>query len=58
MRLTPLLPPVNYGAVEKHTIFRSGFPQDRNVEFLEELGLNGMMYALSPRIDYHDADMP
>ncbi|KAK4496289.1 hypothetical protein PRZ48_012269 [Zasmidium cellare] len=42
-RLTPLVPPVNYGAVEKRTIFRSGFPQDRNVEFLERLGLNGMI---------------
>ncbi|KAF2166856.1 hypothetical protein M409DRAFT_54633 [Zasmidium cellare ATCC 36951] len=40
-RLTPLVPPVNYGAVEKRTIFRSGFPQDRNVEFLERLRLNG-----------------
>lgn len=42
-RLTPLLPPINYGTVEKHTVYRSGFPHDRNVEFLEGLRLTSIL---------------
>ncbi|KAK5138341.1 hypothetical protein LTR08_003402 [Meristemomyces frigidus] len=37
LRLRPLIPPPNYGAVKQGAILRSAFPQDRNVEFLKGL---------------------
>ena len=49
-RLTSLLPPSNFGAVDEHAIFRSAFPQDRNVGFLQKLGLRGILYACLPLI--------
>jgi len=42
-RLQPLLPPPNFGAVIDHKVFRSAFPQDRNVEFLEALGVKTLL---------------
>jgi tyrosine-protein phosphatase SIW14 len=43
MRLQPLLPPPNFGAVTDHKVFRSAFPQDRNLDFLEALGVKTLL---------------
>ncbi|KAK5114974.1 hypothetical protein LTR85_010012 [Meristemomyces frigidus] len=37
LRLRPLIPPPNYGATKDGEVFRSAFPQDRNIEFLKGL---------------------
>jgi tyrosine-protein phosphatase SIW14 len=42
-RLQPLLPPPNFGAVIDHKVFRSAFPQDRNLDFLEALGVKTLL---------------
>jgi tyrosine-protein phosphatase SIW14 len=42
-RLQPLLPPPNFGAVTDHKVFRSAFPQDRNLDFLEALGVKTLL---------------
>lgn len=42
-RLQPLLPPPNFGAVTDHKVFRSAFPQDRNVDFLAALGVKSLL---------------
>ena len=44
-RLTPFIPPPNYGAVECGQIFRSSFPQERHMDFVKELGVRSMLYA-------------
>ncbi|KAI6901638.1 hypothetical protein KC348_g16397, partial [Hortaea werneckii] len=36
-RLRPQIPPPNYGAVKPGLLFRSAFPQDRNLAFLDTL---------------------
>ncbi|WPG98278.1 Hypothetical protein R9X50_00106600 [Acrodontium crateriforme] len=38
-RLQPIMPPPNYGSVEDSCIFRSAFPQDRNITFLKLLDI-------------------
>jgi tyrosine-protein phosphatase SIW14 len=42
-RLQPLLPPPNFGAVIDHQVFRSAFPQDRNLDFLDALGVKTLL---------------
>ncbi|KAK3050426.1 tyrosine-protein phosphatase siw14 [Extremus antarcticus] len=42
-RLRPYLPPLNFGAVELHRVFRSSFPMDRNVEFLKKLHIRSLL---------------
>ncbi|KAF2480180.1 protein-tyrosine phosphatase, partial [Neohortaea acidophila] len=42
-RLQPLLPPFNYGTVDVHTIYRSSFPQDRNLDFLQTLKIRSIL---------------
>lgn len=43
LRLQPFVPPPNFGAIEDHKIFRSAFPQDRNLDFLDCLEINTML---------------
>lgn len=43
LRLTPFYPPVNFACVERGTIFRSGFPSNRNVPFLQGLSIKTIM---------------
>ncbi|KAM0715342.1 hypothetical protein Q7P37_008840 [Cladosporium fusiforme] len=43
LRLQPYIPPPNFGAVMDHKVFRSAFPQDRNMDFLEALGVKTLM---------------
>lgn len=42
-RLTPLLPPANFGAVDDHHIFRSSFPLPENFSFLKSLKLKTIL---------------
>lgn len=42
-RLQPLLPPPNFGAVTDYKVFRSAFPQDRNLDFLDALGVKTLL---------------
>ncbi|GAB1741325.1 hypothetical protein NU219Hw_g6563t1 [Hortaea werneckii] len=42
-RLRPQIPPPNYGAVKPGALFRSAFPQDRNLEFLEGLNIRTIL---------------
>lgn len=42
-RLQPLLPPRNFGAIIDHKVFRSAFPQDRNIDFLDALGVKTLL---------------
>ncbi|KAI7297065.1 hypothetical protein KC315_g18617 [Hortaea werneckii] len=42
-RLRPQIPPPNYGAVKPGVLFRSAFPQDRNLEFLEGLNIRTIL---------------
>lgn len=42
-RLQPLIPPFNYGTVDVHTIYRSSFPQDRNLDFLQTLKIRSIL---------------
>ena len=42
-RLTPLYVPINYGCVDEDKIFRSSYPQDRNVEFIDSLGIRSVL---------------
>lgn len=44
-RLTCLFPPPNYGTVEKGTVFRSGFPQPRHLEFMASLEIRSILYV-------------
>ncbi|KAK6420991.1 tyrosine-protein phosphatase siw14 [Oleoguttula sp. CCFEE 5521] len=43
LRLQLYTPAKNYGAVAEHTIFRSAFPQDRNLRFLECLNVKTVL---------------
>lgn len=43
LRLQPSIPPPNYGAVIDHKVFRSAFPQDRNIGFLERLHIKTLL---------------
>jgi tyrosine-protein phosphatase SIW14 len=42
-RLQPLVPPPNFGAVTDHKVFRSAFPQDRNLDFLNALSVKTLL---------------
>ncbi|KAK5697025.1 tyrosine-protein phosphatase siw14 [Elasticomyces elasticus] len=42
-RLMPLVPPPNYGASKNGTVFRSAYPQDRNLDFLKLLGVRSLL---------------
>ncbi|KAI7515039.1 hypothetical protein KC347_g204 [Hortaea werneckii] len=42
-RLRPQIPPPNYGAVKPGLLFRSAFPQDRNLDFLEDLNIRTIL---------------
>lgn len=50
IRLQPLIPPMNYGAVDLHNIYRSSFPQDRNVDFLHALRIKTTLYVLTTAV--------
>jgi tyrosine-protein phosphatase SIW14 len=43
MRLRPLMPPPNFGAAKTGAIYRSAFPQDRNIEFLKTLHIRSVL---------------
>ncbi|KAF1834991.1 hypothetical protein BDW02DRAFT_314350 [Decorospora gaudefroyi] len=42
-RLSPLVPPLNYGAVLPGIIYRSGYPEDKNYGFLQDLGIKTIL---------------
>lgn len=42
-RLMPLAPPTNYGTVEAGAWYRSGFPDEDNLDFLESLGIRSIV---------------
>jgi hypothetical protein len=42
-RLTPSYPPLNYGCVDENKIYRSSYPQDRNVDFIDGLGIRTVL---------------
>lgn len=42
-RLRSYIPPPNYGAIQEGAIYRSAFPQDRNLEFLEGLEIRTIL---------------
>jgi len=42
-RLQPIYVPLNYGAVEGHKVWRSAFPHDRNLDFLQQLDVKTML---------------
>jgi len=50
-RLTPFHPPKNFGAVEAGNIYRSGFPEAHNVEFLELLKLKTILTLVETEAD-------
>lgn len=43
IRLQPFIPPPNFGAVTDHKVFRSAFPQDRNMDFLDALEVKTLL---------------
>jgi len=43
IRLTPLIPPANYGSVQHGAVFRSGFPQAQHTDFLESLHIRSIL---------------
>lgn len=42
-RLRPLIPPPNFGAIADGQLFRSAFPQDRNLDFLRHLRIRTLL---------------
>ncbi|KAK4541233.1 hypothetical protein LTR36_008149 [Oleoguttula mirabilis] len=42
-RLRPLIPPPNYGATKSGAVYRSAFPQDRNIDFLSGLDVKTVL---------------
>jgi tyrosine-protein phosphatase SIW14 len=44
-RLKPYIPPPNYGTVELDKVFRSSFPQDRNIDFVKTLQIRSILYG-------------
>lgn len=42
-RLHPLVPPINYGAVLPGSIYRSSYPEEKNYEFLKDLGIKSIL---------------
>jgi len=45
LRLRSLIPPPNYGATKSGAVFRSAYPQDRNIEFLKGLDVQTVLYV-------------
>ena len=43
LRWRPLIPPPNYGTVDVHAIYRSSFPQARNLRFIRSLGIKSVL---------------
>ena len=43
LRWIPLIPPPNYGTVDVHAIYRSSFPQARNIRFIRSLGIRSVL---------------
>ncbi|KAI6806382.1 hypothetical protein KC332_g4252 [Hortaea werneckii] len=52
-RLRPQIPPPNYGAVKPGVLFRSAFPQDRNLEFLEGLNIRTILSFVATEPSEH-----
>jgi tyrosine-protein phosphatase SIW14 len=44
-RLMNYIPPPNYGMVERNTVYRSGFPQDKNLNFVASLKIRSILYV-------------
>lgn len=44
-RLTPLFPPPNYTCVDEDKVYRSSYPQDRHVEFIDSIGVSSILYV-------------
>ena len=44
-RLRPYIPPANFGAVHAHCIYRSAYPQDRDMDFVKKLKIKSVLYA-------------
>lgn len=39
------IPPANYGMVERNTVYRSGFPQDKHLDFMGSLKIRSILYV-------------
>ncbi|KAK3722693.1 tyrosine-protein phosphatase siw14 [Vermiconidia calcicola] len=46
-RLRAYVPPQNYGTVDPHTVFRSSFPQDGNIDFIKSLNVRSVLTLVS-----------
>lgn len=55
LRLRPLIPPPNFGACKNDFVFRSAFPQDRNIEFLKTMKIRSVLCLVgsTPPDGYH-----
>jgi tyrosine-protein phosphatase SIW14 len=42
-RLMNFIPPANYGMVERNTVYRSGFPHDKNLNFMNSLKIRSIL---------------
>lgn len=42
-RLMNFIPPANYGMVERNTVYRSGFPQDKHLDFMGSLKIRSIL---------------
>ena len=42
-RLLPLVPPPNYGTVEQGCVYRSAYPQDCNLDFMQFLHVSNVL---------------
>jgi len=42
-RLQPLIPPSNYGAVLPGSIYRSGYPEEKNYGFIKDVGIKTIL---------------
>lgn len=49
IRLRPLIPPPNFGACQNDSVFRSAFPQDRNIEFLKTINIRSVLCLVGSR---------
>ncbi|KAF2770146.1 protein-tyrosine phosphatase, partial [Teratosphaeria nubilosa] len=55
-RLRSLIPPPNFGATKSSAVYRSAFPQDRNIEFLKTLNVKTVLclVATEPSESYNN----
>lgn len=44
-RLWSFIPPPNYGVVDHNAVFRSSYPQDRNIDFVRSLRIRSILYG-------------